>query len=54
MVACGAEVPDPDGEVVPVPVPEPVSVPVLVVVLEEPPETAVPGRLTVDFAARAE
>ena len=52
MVACGAEVPDPDGEGVPVP--EPVSVPVLVVVLEEPPETAVPGRLTVDFAARAE
>ena len=52
MVACGAEVPYPDGEAVPVP--EPVSVPVLVVVLEEPPETAVPGRLTVDFAARAE
>lgn len=64
LVACGEEVPDavPEGEVpVPVPVPEPEpelvpepeSLPVPVVVLEEPPETVVPGRLTVDFAARA-
>lgn len=58
VVACGTEVPDafPDGaigELVPEAEPVPVLVPVPAVVLDEPPDTAVPGRLTVDFAARA-